>query len=112
VVSWKTNLHYRGGHGRSYLGGIPTAARVSNQLFTTTFTSALQTSANAFLTAVNAHVINTGNNSQLCILQRFRGMSGIPPKPTPLNPPIVSPVTTAVVHSRVDTQRRRLGKFD
>lgn len=101
-VSWRIPRHYRGGHPRSYLGGIPTAARVSNQQFTGTFVGTIASAANAFIAAVHAISIASVNCDLVCV-HYYSGR-------TLLAVPLVDVVSTASVNTRVDTQRRRLGK--
>jgi hypothetical protein len=102
VSSWHANIRYRGGHPRNYWpAGISTdMANTIN--WTSTAITEFQAAFQAFLNGLNAIAV-AGGSSHMILLSYF---SNHALRPTPL--PI--PITAGVVHSRVDTQRRRLGK--
>jgi hypothetical protein len=101
-VTWKIDRHYRGGHPRSYIGPVSNAFMENQTTFTSAFVGTMLTSANAFRTAVNSIAIS-GGSAELVAVHRVR--SG-----AQLAVPLISPITTAAVDSRVDTMRRRLGR--
>lgn len=102
VISYKVNRRYRGGHPRNYLPG-PNAADVSNGR---TWQSAYQTVLNAMSgnwpTALNA-ISSGGSNYQLAAVSYYNGGAL-------RTQPLVMAVTSCVVHTRLDSMRRRLGK--
>ena len=102
AMSWLIGRHYRGGHPRSYLGGIPTASRASNQQFTATFCNQVISAGTAFNAAIAATVIRAGALSHVTV-HRYKGHAV-------LVPPVVDPIIGVACTTRVDTQRRRLGK--
>jgi hypothetical protein len=102
AVTWQINRHYRGGHPRTYLSGIPTSARGSNQAWSGTFTSQIAAAANAMRVAVAALIIRGGPCSLATVHRTHQG--AILPVPT------VDVITNALVNGRIDSQRRRLGK--
>jgi len=102
VGSWIAALRFRGGHFRQYWPfGVQT-----DQGSITTWSSAFQTAAQAglesFRVAINALSVGTAT-CQLVGLSYFTAHAL---RPTPL--PV--PIDAVVVHGRIDTQRRRLGK--
>lgn len=102
VISWKTAYHYRGGHARTYLPmGLASDILAGNQLLGTTQT-ATSTAATAFLVALNAITLSTGQ----FVFAALSYHTKLAVRPTPLP----MPITGAVVHNRIDSQRRRLGK--
>lgn len=102
VVSWKINLRYRGGHPRSYLPAGVAADVLTQRLWTTAFVNEMASAAQGFHAALNA--ITVGANSMAMVAVSYFTNHVL--RPTPL----VLPITNEVVHDRIDTQRRRLGK--
>lgn len=104
VLSWQAPAYWRGGKFRTYLPGVPGGSVLTSgdgQL-DTTYTSPLQAAANGFITDVSAVVIGAQSCEQVGV-SYFHNFAF---RPTPL----VLPITGVVVHDRVDSQRRRLGK--
>jgi hypothetical protein len=101
-ISWKISKHYRGGHPRTYLGPVGAAKLTNGTTLTPAYVTAVTTAANGFLNDVNALAV-TGSPYKLVALHRTQGG-------TTLIPPGLSFITAAQVDSRLDTQRRRLGK--
>jgi hypothetical protein len=103
VLSWKILRRYRGGHPRTYI----TAQRSTNTTLNTTWSGGWQTSAlaaaRAFRTAVNAMTTTSSGTLVMCNLSYYTGREL---RPTP----VADDITDAAVHTRIDTQRRRLGK--
>ena len=101
-ISWKVNYRWRGGHPRSYLPP-PTSAETSNgNLWSVGFQSTAQTQARNFLTAMNA-TSSAGTTFKLCLVKYIEAGVILPV-------PKVLLFADALVHNRIDTQRRRLGK--
>lgn len=102
-ISWKTSFRFRGGHARTYLVGMPSAQLADTANFNTTFTGATQTAANNFLADINAYASGGLSNCTLSMLSYYSGGSlralGL-----------AFPITSALVNTRVDSQRRRNGK--
>jgi hypothetical protein len=102
VVSWQINLRYRGGHPRTYFPSGTVDVVVGGRTWSASILTLMDTAAGAFITAVNG--ITTGANSYaLSVVSR---QSATLLRPTPF----VLPVIGHAVHTRVDTQRRRLGR--
>lgn len=102
VISQQINFRYRGGHPRFYIPG-PDMVNVSGgKLWIPGFLTNARANAVAFRAAMNAIVQGT-MTFQLATVS-YRTAHAL--RPTPL--PFV--VQAMVVHGRVDTQRRRLGK--
>jgi hypothetical protein len=101
-VSWIEGAHYRGGHPRTYLGGFKNGILADTRHFSAGFTSSMTSAANSFLSAVNA--LLGGNVWHLgCVHYHGKVLT------TPGVPRFL-PFTGATVNSRLDSQRRRLGK--
>lgn len=102
-ISWKIARRYRGGHPRMYVGGIAQTRLTNANTWLPAFVTAVDAAAEAFRTAINATVLAGGGNAQLAVVHyRANGL--------PLVPPQASIITSAVVDTRVDSQRRRLGR--
>ena len=108
-VSWQIAYRWRGGHFRSYIPvgyGVDISGGVN---LDPTFRTNLGLVANGFMGAINALTLN-GQTFHMATVRYFgNGQSSSNP-PVPLQNPIVNDVAQAVVHSRLDSMRRRLGK--
>lgn len=105
AITWKGAIPWRGGRPRTYLPGVPTSATSGSSqssALATSYTSALATSAIAFITTVNSFTIAGGSCTFGLISYYSRGAFR--------STPLFVPLTTAVVHDRLDSQRRRSGK--
>jgi hypothetical protein len=100
-ITWKTAAHFRGGHARTYLPPPATSDITLGNTWTGAYSTAVQTAASAFITAVNG--ITSSIVPSLSLVRRIRNGA-------PINPPETYVITGALVDSRVDTMRRRLGK--
>jgi hypothetical protein len=103
-ITWKANFSWRGGRPRTYLCGMPTTALTiagSPQL-TSGYCQTLANAAIAFLGQMNAI---TGTTSPP-ILGFPSYYTECQLRPTPL----FFAFNTALVHARIDSQRRRTGK--
>lgn len=102
VISWHVNLRYRGGHPRTYLPAGVLTDVLTGRTWTGTFLGEVDAAAENFLTQCNALV--TGATSYKLAVVSYHTANTL--RPTPLT----LPINGHAVHSRVDTQRRRLGK--
>lgn len=102
VVSWNINRRYRGGHPRTYFPFGVVADALTVRTWTTAFTTAVQTGANAFRTALNALSVSGTTYKMVCVSYILD--HEIRTTPIPFT------ITGNVTHGRIDTQRRRLGK--
>lgn len=100
-ISWRVAMHYRGGHGRTYLPGLVQIQQASATSWTGTVITQMTTAANNFMAAANT-TMGT-RPSTFVILRRVSGGHALVP-PQPLL------VTSAVIDTRIDSMRRRLGK--
>lgn len=108
VISWHVNFRYRGGHCRTYLPAGVLADVTSGHLWTSAFILAANNAATGFLGDV-ADITSTSHDFALIMLSYYfkppGGTAG-----TLRTVPEAFPVESGHVRSRVDTQRRRLGK--
>ncbi len=103
VISWKISRRYRGGHPRTYLVGMSSSDVNQNTLWTGTFQTAALAGARAFRTGVNALTLAGVAGVYLANLSYYHAGAL---RPTGA----LDAISDAVIHTRVDTQRRRLGK--
>lgn len=102
VGSWNAPLRYRGGHFRNY---FPFGVQLDLQTIATwqtQFTTDAAAGLNAFRNQVNALTLGSGTVTMVGV-SYFTGHALRPA-------PLVVNISSASVHGRVDTQRRRLGK--
>jgi len=103
VISWIANVYWRGGKPRTYVSGVPLASYDGTTQLKATFQSGLDTAAGSFLTAVNALTPTPFTSVTLSLMSFFSKKVGAVR-------PQAFPITGAKVGSRIDSQRRRLGK--
>jgi hypothetical protein len=103
-LSWPIARRYRGGHPRTYLAGVPAASVAGVSTVAPTAAANIETDAAAFLAAVNGA---TGAEMTALQLGALSYRTGGSPRTTPVFDPFLGGAT---VHSRLDTQRRRLGR--
>lgn len=112
-ISWSISRRYRGGHGRIY---VP-AGNVADVVNGRTLAGAFQTTANAAAAALFGALTGLscgGVAVRLIVLSYFEAAPN--PTPPPANITVLRSsgqpfeVTAARVRTRLDTQRRRLGK--
>lgn len=100
--SWQIARRYRGGHPRTYIAGL-VSDQVSNvSSITSAAQSAHQSAAAAVRTAVNG-VTTSAGTAKLATVHYYKDK-------TLLATPLVSQITGVSVDTRIDSQRRRLGK--
>jgi len=95
-VSWNAAVRYRGGHARTYLAGINQADTDDPRHFGGTWLGLATTAMNAF-------AVDPPTGYQYVLLRRvFGGVQR--------TPPLVYPLGSPSINSRIDSQRRRLGR--
>ncbi len=102
VISWHINLRYRGGHPRTYVPAGTNDDLLNFTTWTSAFVTELDAAAGTFKSAMDA-LVTGATTYKLCIVSY---QSGGAPRPQPLP----FQINAHSVDSRVDTQRRRLGK--
>jgi hypothetical protein len=104
-ISWSVQQRYKGGHPRTYLPSPETSDMVDMTSWTTAFTSAAQTAANNFLSDINALTQGAFTDSHLGVVSFVDNKQW-------RSPPVFRDFTptAAAVDSRIDSQRRRLGR--
>lgn len=100
-VSWRTPLHFRGGHARTYLAGAVQADQNGATSWASASITAWLTAATNFLAAIQAPVASM--TPVMCMLSRTRG--GVL-----FDPPERYSISSPVIDTRIDSMRRRLGK--
>lgn|SRR5215211_1980423 len=102
-ISWKTRRRYRGGHNRTYLPPPgATAAFLNVNTWGVTHQAALLTAATAFRSAIFAATIGGKSMTMYAVHKQKNNVV--------LNPRVIDQIDSAAVDSRIDTQRRRLGR--
>ena len=102
-AGWTIGAHYRGGHPRTYFPGVSVSqlATPGGAHLSTAATSLWATAAGAMLTEFNLHGPHASTFTLGCIAGSRHGAQ--------LTPPVFYPYLAAVVHNRLDSQRRRSG---
>lgn len=104
VISWNIQRRYRGGHPRTYVPGLTiTSLNSSNSSqVSAAQISTLGAGASGFISDVAALTVGTASCKLVCLsYYQGRALRGTPQ---------TFDITGAAVHSRMDSQRRRLGK--
>lgn len=102
-ITWKTAAHYKGGHPRTYLCGLPSDALEDVTRLGSGFQELLENAALGFRSDVN------GLSAAPSITDVQFGCMSFVVGGAWRTPPLFRPITSAVIDGRVDTQRRRLG---
>ncbi len=103
-VSWPIASLYKGGHPRTYIPGIPTAATATMNTLNATWLAALLTRLATFRSSVNGHSVGAFTTAQL-------GTVSFQHAGQWRTPPIFRAYTAGpFADDRIDTQRRRLGR--
>lgn len=102
VTSWKEAISYKGGHPRSYFAGIPNTQTSDPQHVTSDLRTTLQAAANAFISAVAAAAWPALMEGLILGTVHYLRNKIV------LAPPEFQPFLSALVDSRIDSQRRRL----
>lgn len=104
-ITWPIAAHYKGGHPRNYLCGIPVAAGGTTKFFDNDFVSSVAEAAQAFHTAWESLTGYSG------IATLEHGVVSFVDGGAWRAPPIFRRIMDgASVDKRIDTQRRRLGR--
>lgn len=104
VISWTSNAYWRGGKPRTYIPGVQQSYLQSSRSLSTASVGNLRTKANNFHAAINALSATGITNTQHGFVKFFTGG-------TLLTPGVFYPISAALVHPRIGTQRRRLGAW-
>lgn len=105
-ITWKTAARWRGGHPRTYLPGMIGTNVTNGNQWTSAYRTATNTAATTFHNNLNA--LTTGGNTWTHVCLR-RHQTLVDGSHVVLNPAVPIPITTTLVDSRIDSQRRRLG---
>jgi hypothetical protein len=100
--SWRIARRYRGGHPRTYIGGLSSTDQGSANTITPARVTAHLAAATSLRTAINGAATVNGN-WQLVVVHYRRNKAILPV-------PLVSSVNAVTVDTRLDSQRRRLGR--
>jgi hypothetical protein len=107
AISLKVAKRYRGGHGRVYMCGFNIADVVGGNNWAAARLNAVNTAWTNYITASNA--FTAGSNTYTAVVGSFYTHDASKNQIFK-TPPETYPIIGVSVHSRVDTQRRRLGK--
>lgn len=104
TVSWRAPFSWRGGRPRTYLPGVPDTAlsSVAGSLILSTYSGPLATAAQGFISDASGFTLNGAAG--------FLGFPSYYSKGAFRSPPLFYAFQSAVVHDRLDSQRRRSGK--
>jgi hypothetical protein len=101
VINWKISAYYRGGHPRSYMPGLTTAAVASGSDVTSGTRTSLATAWNNFRNSLNAF---TTTNVSAIAMGTLSFASGNAWRVTP----VFRPYTSVAVRAKLGSQRRRI----
>jgi len=104
VLSWLSTVYWRGGKPRTYLPSLPNSFIQNADQLTPTAISNLKTQGAGFRTAVNAITQGTITGTSLGFVSFQTG--GVQRTPA-----VFYAYTGCTVHTRLGSQRRRLGKW-
>lgn len=104
VISWLTTVYWRGGKPRTYLNGVTSVDMSGSANLSATAISNLTTAATGFRTAINALTAASITGTTLGFVSFSSGNA-------PRVPAVFFAFTGARVHTRLGSQRRRLGKW-
>lgn len=102
VLSYHTSSRWRGGHFRNYLAAGVTADLANGKTLQSTPLTAFNSAAAGWANALAAKSVGGRTWSQVGVRYRDQKVA--------LTTPLILPITSASVHDRLDSQRRRLGK--
>jgi hypothetical protein len=102
-ISWQSGVYWRGGKPRTYVGGLGVDAMADERELLGSLISGLLTNATNLISGFNALTSGNFDSCQFGFVSFTTG--GVDRVP-----PLFFPIVGAAVHSRADTQRRRLGK--
>lgn len=102
-VSWHVHRRYRGGHPRTYIGGIPLTGLATERSFATAYVNAVQAAAGGYITNTLSITAGAYGVTTPVSLSYFNGGAL---RVTPVTDDIIG----SSVNARPDSQRRRLGR--
>lgn len=104
-IGWRVQQHYRGGHPRTYLPGVPVTALLNSRSFVAAYASNAAQAASQFHNDVNA---TTNGAIQGCKL----GIVSFVLRKEWRSPPVFRDFVYPSAHAdqRIDSMRRRLGR--
>lgn len=108
AISWRIQRRYRGGHPRTYIGGLTTEQLSTVTLLTAAVAAGHTTAAENFRTDVNLLTTN-GRAHTLGQVSYYQGKNA-DGSPKLRTTPIFEAFSGSTVGVRIDSQRRRLGK--
>lgn len=104
-ISWQLAVHYRGGHPRTYIAGVGVDEANNNTTWQPSFIGFMTTQANLFHAGVEAiGPIGSGISSIEHGVVSFQSAKQW------RTPPLFRRIAGGTVDTRIDTQRRRLGR--
>lgn len=104
VISWNSQVYWRGGKPRSYVPGVGSAETTDGKTLINTAVLNAQNAGTAMHTAINALSAPT-------ITQTTHGFCSFMSGGVALEPGVFYPILGAAVHKRIGTQRSRLGPW-
>jgi len=103
VLSWKIARRFKGGHPRTYLPGMLGADTVSLTQWTGAYLTLALAAGEAYRVGINGLSLAGSTGVYLACLSYYTGGA--------LRPvPRIDAISACQVHTRVDSQRRRLGR--
>lgn len=109
TISWPINRRFRGGHCRSYLPALVAADVISGNQIAGSMQTTLQAAAAGWRSTINGATL-TGGACTMVAVSYYLGTDQATGKPVLRPVPQVDPINVPIVHARMDSQRRRLGK--
>lgn len=104
-ISWPIATHYKGGHPRTYLAAIPTSAQANSTSFDPDYSNAVGAEAEDFHTHLESMTELDG------ITSVSHGIYSFVRHKAWRDPPVFYRIMAGVhVDTRIDSQRRRLGR--
>lgn len=115
VISYETNLKYKGGHGRVYVPGLPRNALSDGNTWTATARAAIQAAWAAFITEITTVAVPAAVGALTHVIAHRYGKTAAAPvgvsvssvKSVPLTSPFTTPVNSYFMNPQVASQRRR-----
>lgn len=106
-VSWKINRRYRGGHPRIYVPAAVMANVINGNTWLGTYLTAVQTAWRSMRTSING-AAGASAPYTLVNVSYYQAHQGYPNDLRPV--PVVDTIQDAIVHTRIDSMRRRTGR--
>lgn len=104
VISWQTGVYWRGGKPRTYLPSPIVSLRTNKRVLSASGQSTFLAAAGSWRTDVNAVTAGAITGTQLGFVSFRSGNAD-------RTPPVFFSYSSAKVHPRLGTQRRRMGKW-